>query len=100
MFGPGNEAIEALGERISALYKELSYPSAAKFKAALLKRGIDVPDSFVKQLTSEQGTRQLYAPPPKFTGKIAAANLDDRWAADLIDFQAKQRSKTRPNMCC
>ncbi len=54
MFGPGNEAIEALGERISALYKELSYPSAAKFKAALLKRGIDVPDSFVKQLTSEQ----------------------------------------------
>ena len=101
MFGPGNEAIEGLGERIAALYKELSYPSAAKFKAALLKRGIDVPDSFVKQLTPEQGTRQLYAPPPKFTGKVAAANLDDRWAADLIDFQSKtKKQETRRSMCC
>ena len=96
MFGPGNEAIEGLGERIAALYKELSYPSAAKFRAALLKRGIDVPDSFVKQLTSEQGTRQLYAPPPQFTGKIVAANLDDRWAADLIDFQSKTKKQNAP----
>ena len=96
MFGPNNESIEALGERISALYKELSYPSAAKFKAALRKRGIDVPDSFVKQLTSEQGSRQLYAPPPKFTGKVTAANLDDRWAADLIDFQSKAKKRNAP----
>ena len=97
MFGqPPGESIEALGERVAALYKELSYPSAAKFKAALTKRGIDVPDSFVKQIVSEQGSRQLYAPPPKFTGKVTAANMDDRWAADVIDFQSKTRKQGAP----
>ena len=60
--------MEALSERIAALYKELSYPGAAKLRAALTKRGIDVPDAFVKQIVSEQGSRQLYAPPPRFTG--------------------------------
>ena len=88
--------MEALGERIAALYKELSYPSAAKFKAALTKRGIHVPDAFVKQIVSEQGSRQLYAPPPKFTGKVTAANMDDRWAADVIDFQSKTRKQSAP----
>ena len=89
MFGQPNESVEALGERIAQLYKELSYPSAAKFRAALTKRGIDVPESFVKQITSEQGSRQLYAPPPRFTGKITATHVNDRWAADVLDFQAK-----------
>ncbi len=49
MFGePAGESMEALGERVAALYKELSYPSAAKFKTALAKRGIQVPDEFVR----------------------------------------------------
>ena len=53
MFGePENESIDALGERVAALYKELSYPSAARFKAALAKRGLNVPDAFVKQLVN------------------------------------------------
>ena len=97
MFGqPEGESIEALGERVAALYKELSYPSAAKFKAALTKRGIDVPDSFVKQIVSEQGSRQLYAPPPKFTGKVTAHHADDRWAADVVDLQSKTRKQGAP----
>ena len=57
---PDNESTEAIGERVAALYRELSYPSAAKFKAALAKRGIQVPDAFVRQLVSEQGGRQLF----------------------------------------
>ena len=85
---------------MASLYKEISYPSAAKFKAALTKRGIDVPDAFVKQIVSEQGSRQLYAPPPKFTGKVSATNVDDRWAADVLDFQSKTRSRARQSMCC
>ena len=57
MFGePENESVDALGERVAALYKELSYPTAARFKAALAKRGLNVPDAFVKQLASEQGS--------------------------------------------
>ena len=78
MFGePAGESMEALGERVAALYKQLSYPSAAKFKAALAKRGLDVPDAFVRQLVSEQGSRQLFAPPPRFTGKVVAQDLDE-----------------------
>ena len=97
MFGqPPGESVEALGEQIAALYKELSYPSAAKFKAALTKRGIDVPDAFVKQIVSEQGSRQLYAPPPKFTGKVTATHVDDRWAVDVIDFQSKTKKLNGP----
>ena len=90
MFGePEGETAEALGERVATLYKRLSYPSASRFKAALAKRGINVPDAFVRQLVSEQGSRQLFAPPPRFTGKVVAQHVDERWAADIIDFQSK-----------
>ena len=96
MFGGENDEDEALGARIAALYKELSYPSAARFKAALAKRGIQVPDAFVRQLVSEQGGRQLFAPPPRFTGKVVAQHMDERWAADVIDFQSKTAKKDAP----
>ena len=57
MFGgePG-ETTEELGARVAALYKQLSYPSAVRFKAALAKRGIRVHDAFVQQLVQEQGS--------------------------------------------
>ena len=97
MFGePADESTEALGERVAALYKELSRPSAAKFKAAWAKRGLNVPDAFVRQLASEQGSRQLFAPPPRFTGKVVVQEMDERWAADVIDFQSKTTQKGAP----
>ena len=82
MFGeqPENETTEALGARVAALYKQLSYPSAARFKAALAKRGLSVPDAFVRQLVQEQGSRQLFAPPRRFVGKVVAQHVDERWA--------------------
>ena len=97
MFGgePG-ETTKELGARVAALYKQLSYPSAARFKAALAKRGIRVPDSFVRQLVKEQGSRQLFAPPPRFTGKVTAQHVDERWASDVIDFQSKTSVKGAP----
>ena len=82
--------------RIAALYEELSYPSAAKFKAALTKRGIQVSDAVVRQLAGKQADRQLFAPPPRFTGKVVAQHVDDRWAADVIDFQSKTSKKGAP----
>jgi len=97
MFGqPYGETVEALGERVAAVYKELSYPSAAKFKAALTKRGLNVPDAFVRQLVGEQGSRQLVAPPPRFTGKVTAQQVDDRWAGDVLDLQSKTRKQGAP----
>ena len=97
MFGePEGETTEALGERVATLYKRLSYPSASRFKAALAKRGIRVPDAFVRQLVSEQGSRQLVAPPPRFTGKAVAQHVDERWASDVVDFQSKTSAKDAP----
>tara|TARA_Y100001968_G_scaffold177018_1_gene162177 strand:- start:2727 stop:3998 length:1272 start_codon:yes stop_codon:yes gene_type:complete len=88
MADPG-ETPEELGRRIAALYRELSYPSVAKFKAALRKRNIKVSDAFVKDLVADQGSRQLTAPPPKFTGHVVARHIDDRWCADVMDLTAK-----------
>ncbi len=93
---PENKTTEALGARVAALYNQRSYPSAARFKAALAKRGLNVPDAFVRQLVSEQGNRQLFAPPPRFTGKVVAQHLDERWASDVIDFQSKTVKKGAP----
>ena len=96
---PEDETTDALGAKVAALYAELSYPSAAKFEAALAKRGIRVPDAFVRQLVGEQGDRQLFAPPPRFTGKVVAQHMDDRWAADVIDFGARPPKKARRCSC-
>ena len=93
MFGqPSGEKVEALGQRVAALCKELSYPSAAKFKAALAKRGLNVPDAFVRQLVGEQGSWQLVAPPPRFTGKVTAQQVDDRWVGDALTCRANQEA--------
>ena len=88
MAEPG-ETPEELGRRIAALYRELSYPSEAKFRAALRKRGIQVSAHFVKELVADQGARQLFAPPPRFTGHVTSRHVDERWAVDLMDFSAK-----------
>jgi transposase InsO family protein len=89
MAEPG-ETIEELGKRIAALYRELSYPSATKFRAALRKRGIvQVSGAFVKDLVADQGARQLSAPPPRFTGHVTARHVDERWASDVMDLSAK-----------
>ena len=47
---PTNEAAEATGQRIAQLYREMSYPGAAKFQAALRKQGIKIPDAAVHEL--------------------------------------------------
>ena len=39
-------------------------------------------------------TRQAQAPKYKFDGKIAAADLNSRWFADLIDFTAAPSAVT------
>ena len=110
---PRVEPTEVLAERVATLYQALSRPSATRFKAALAKRGIRVPDAFVRQLVSEQGSRQLFAPPPRFTGKVVAQHVDERWAADVIDCRtssavsslpwlsgARQRWKRLFYVCC
>ena len=42
-----NETAEETGKRIAALYREMSYPGAAKFQSALRKRGIKISDAVI-----------------------------------------------------
>ena len=90
------ESPDEFGRRIAALYRELSYPSEAKFRAALRKRGIKASVEFVKEVVADQSSRQLIAPPPRFTGHVTARKIDHRWMADLMDYTAKSASKSSP----
>ena len=86
-----DETPEELGRRIAAIYREMSFPPAAKFRAALRQRGIQVSAEVVQELVQEQGVRQLTAAAPRFTGHITARKLDQTWMGDLMDFQAKAK---------
>lgn len=86
---------DELGRKIAKLYRDLSYPSEAKFRAALRKKGIRVSADFVKEIVQDQTTRQLSAPAPRFTGHVTARTIDQRWAADLMDLTSKS-SKGQP----
>ena len=91
---------EALGKRVAELYRELSYPGAAKFQAALRKRGIKFSDAAVRELVAEQGGRQLFAPPSRFVGRVTARHVDERWASDVMDFQAKENKSGEVYILC
>ena len=95
-FGAKGETQDALAQRIASLYKRLNRPGASRFQTELRKRGISVPDTFVKGIVAEQSSRQLFAAPPKFTGRVVAQHIDERWAADIIDFQSKTSAKDAP----
>ena len=83
-----------MDERILSLQAELAFPAPARLQAALRKEGINVPLDEIRKITSSSGTRQVHQPPPKYQGHITAAKIDDRWAADLLSFEA--RPATRP----
>ena len=84
-----SETPEELGRRVAALYREMSYPSATKFRAALRKKGINVSAEYVNDVVADQGVRQLTASAPRFTGFVTARRVDHRWMGDLLDYQAK-----------
>jgi hypothetical protein len=74
---------------LQALSKELGYPSAAKLYKAARRQGLDVKLKDVEAIVKTQATRQVLHKKPAFVGKIAATEINDRWAADLIDYTAK-----------
>ena len=82
-------APEQVGQRVAALYQELGFPSAARLQAALRKEGIPLSLQGIRELTAETGAKQIFQPPPRSAGHITAVKMDDRWAADLIDFTAR-----------
>ena len=77
---------------IEEVFEELNFPSAARLKRVLDTRGISYKAQDVDRLVRREATRQVQAPHYKFDGKIAAADLNSRWFADLIDFTAAPSS--------
>ena len=76
-------------QALADLAKELGYPSNAKLWQAVERRRLDVTKDQVLNFVRSQGERQVFAARPKYDGKIVATKINDRWAADLIDYTAK-----------
>ena len=79
------ESPDEFGRRIAALYRGLSYPSEAKFRAALRKRGIKASAEFVKEVVADQSSRQLIAPPPRSAIRIPRSGWNAARAGNTID---------------
>ena len=79
----------------AALYKELNYPSATKFRDALAKRGIPARLKDLQDFVKPEGVRQVFAPGPKYEGRIVSPSVDQRWAADLISYVASPAKTAR-----
>ena len=79
---------------IEQVFEESNFPSASRLKKVLDARGIAYNAQEVGRLVQGETTRQVQAPRYKFDGKIAAANLNSRWFADLIDFTAAPSENT------
>ena len=75
--------------QLEDFYAKLSYPTAAKFRAALEKRGIKLSAKAVQEFVSKYGQRQVLAPERPYAGRIVSPDLNARWAADLISYVAQ-----------
>ena len=73
---------------VQEIFAELNYPSVGVLKQALRSRAIPFDNKDLEALVSGETARQVQAPRYRFTGKIAASDLNARLFADLIDFTA------------
>ena len=76
-------------DEILELYDELNFPSAAKLRAALLKKGYRVRMKDVEEFVKSQTPTQLFAKGPRYRGHIISSRVNERWVLDFIDFQAE-----------
>ena len=79
---------------IEEVFEELNCPSASRLKRVLDARNVPYNTGELERLVRGESTRQVQAPRYKFDGKIAAADLNSRWFADLIDFSAAPSDDT------
>ena len=79
---------------IEEVFEELNFPSASRLKRVLDARGIPYNTRDLERLVRGETTRQVQQPRYKFDGKIATADLNNRWFADLIDFSAAPSEDT------
>jgi hypothetical protein len=76
-------------DQLSKLWEDLAAPSAKVFMQALRAQGIQVRASDVREFIASKSERQILQPGNRFTGKIAAFDKHDRWAADIISYVSR-----------
>ena len=76
-------------EQVRDLASELGFPSANKLWSEVRKRNIDVPKDEVLKYVRSLGLRHVFQRRPAYQGRIVATKINNRWAADLIDYNAK-----------
>ena len=76
-------------EQVRDLASELGFPSANKLWNEVRKRNINVPKDEVLKYVRSLGLRHVFQRRPAYQGRIAAMEINHRWVADLIDYNAK-----------
>jgi len=73
------------------LWVDLNRPSPEKFRLALQRKGlVSPPVAQLRELFYKyQSSKQIFAPPPKYKGKIFSPGMDRRWAADVMVLPGK-----------
>ena len=76
-------------DQIRDLFNELDAPGALKLWQEAQRRNLPVTRREVFEFASKQGANQVLRPHQKFEGKITAYEINDRWAADIIDYNSR-----------
>ena len=76
-------------DQIKDLFNELDAPGALKLWQEAQRRNLPVTRREAFEFASKQGANQVLRPHQKFEGKIAAYEINDRWAADIIDYNSR-----------
>lgn len=75
-------------DELRALSTELGHPSATKLWQEAKRRNLQVSRKEVYELAQGQSARQVLKARPDYPGKVVAVEINDRWAADIIDYNA------------
>ena len=70
-------------------FHKLDAPGALKLWQEAQRRNLPVTRREVFEFASKQGANQVLRPHQKFEGKITAYEINDRWAADIIDYNSR-----------
>ena len=85
---PGTTSAERI-EQVRQVFEELNRPGIARLRTALRARGINASYNEVSSVVRGDESKQLFAPRQRYEGRVASSNLNERWAADLIDYTAQ-----------
>ena len=80
---------QAPQQTVKSVFEELNRPGIERLKQALRARGITFTNQEVVDVVRGSEQKQVLAPRQRYEGKIASQYVNQRWAADLIDFTAQ-----------